>query len=113
MNTIFSSFKLLVIATLLSLLAACGGSSNGASGEVLLTCSVPLIPNEAGTECVAPPPINSPPPTVPDENNEWKDFYTDDQKQILEEMKGLLEQPKVQMKYKGGIADINYLTRSL
>ena len=70
MNTIFSSFKLLVIATLLSLLAACGGSSNGASGEVLLTCSVPLIPNEAGTECVAPPPINCPPPTVPDENNE-------------------------------------------
>jgi len=50
---------------------------------------------------------------MPDENNEWKDFYTDDQKQILEEMKGLLEQPKVQMKYKGGIADINYLTRRL
>ena len=50
---------------------------------------------------------------MPDENNEWRNFYTDDQKQILEEMKGLLEQPQVQMKYKGGMADINYLTRSL
>ncbi len=51
-------------------LAGCGGSAEVESGEVSLTCSLPQIPNAAGTSCVAPPPIECPAPTVPDARNE-------------------------------------------
>lgn len=57
------------LTALLMALSGCG-SSDDSPGEVLLTCSVPQIPNAAGTACVAPPPIQCPAPTVPDANNE-------------------------------------------
>ncbi|MFC4699132.1 alpha-1,6-glucosidase domain-containing protein [Glaciecola siphonariae] len=51
------------------MLSACGGSSVE-SGEVALTCSVPNVPNAAGTACVPPPPIQCTPPTVPNPTND-------------------------------------------
>ena len=50
-------------------LAGCGGSKVE-SGKVLLTCSIPNVPDSTGTSCVAPPPIQCAPPTVPDALNE-------------------------------------------
>ncbi|WP_304636963.1 MULTISPECIES: alpha-1,6-glucosidase domain-containing protein [Pseudoalteromonas] len=69
---IIANFSRLLIACSIVMLTACGGGASNDidSGQVLLTCSVPQIPNEAGTECVDPPPISCPAPTVPDENNE-------------------------------------------
>ena len=63
-------FKYLLITLALMLLAACGGTGDVESGEPLLTCNVPQVPNEAGSQCVDPEPISCPAPTVPDENNE-------------------------------------------
>ncbi|MGQ8363911.1 alpha-1,6-glucosidase domain-containing protein [Glaciecola sp. 1036] len=67
------NFKKVIGAAIIILgtlgLAACGGSSIE-QGETLLTCNVPNIPNEAGTACVAPPPIVCPAPTVPNETND-------------------------------------------
>ena len=51
-------------------LTGCGGGSDIESGEVLLACTAPQVPNATGTTCVAPPPIQCAPPTVPDEANE-------------------------------------------
>lgn len=62
--------KYLLITLALMLLAACGGTGDVESGEPLLTCNVPQVPNEAGSQCVDPEPISCPAPTVPDENNE-------------------------------------------
>ena len=61
--------KLLAILLVMSVLSACGGSSVE-KGEVLLTCDVPMVPDAAGTSCVAPKPIQCPAPTVPDALNE-------------------------------------------
>ncbi|MBE3671776.1 alpha-1,6-glucosidase domain-containing protein [Pseudoalteromonas distincta] len=69
MKTITMS-KYLLITLALMLLAACGGTGDVESGEPLLTCNVPQVPNEAGSQCVDPEPISCPAPTVPDENNE-------------------------------------------
>lgn len=62
--------KYLLITLALMLLAACGRTGDVESGEPLLTCNVPQVPNEAGSQCVDPEPISCPAPTVPDENNE-------------------------------------------
>ena len=52
-------------------LSACGGGSDSSSpGETLLTCDVPMVPDAAGTSCVAPEPIQCQAPTVPDALNE-------------------------------------------
>ncbi len=66
-----SQLAKLLLALLMSLiLAGCGGSSEVKSGNTLLTCDVPMIPDAAGTSCVAPPPIFCAAPTVPDALNE-------------------------------------------
>ncbi|MBB1402772.1 alpha-1,6-glucosidase domain-containing protein [Pseudoalteromonas sp. SG45-1] len=67
---IITKSKYLLITLALMLLAACGGTGDVESGEPLLTCNVPQVPNEAGSQCVDPEPISCPAPTVPDENNE-------------------------------------------
>ncbi len=61
------SVILLMLGALL--LTACGGS-DVESGEELLSCDVPLVPDDSGTSCVEPEPIDCDPPTVPDELNE-------------------------------------------
>ncbi|GGW88054.1 alpha-1,6-glucosidase domain-containing protein [Alteromonas halophila] len=64
---------LAMISLVLSLLVitGCGGSSDVESGtSALLVCSVPNVPNEAGDDCVPPPPIECDPPTVPNEAND-------------------------------------------
>lgn len=61
-------FLTILLATLG--LAGCGGGSDIESGEVLLACTAPNVPNSAGTACVPPPPIQCAPPTVPDAANE-------------------------------------------
>jgi pullulanase len=50
-------------------LASCGGSEVK-SGQTLLTCDVPMVPDVTGTSCVAPEPIQCAAPTVPDALNE-------------------------------------------
>ncbi|WP_462156709.1 alpha-1,6-glucosidase domain-containing protein [Pseudoalteromonas sp. GB56] len=68
---IIANLNRLLITLSLVLLSACGGGSSDIEpGQVLLTCNVPQVPNAAGTDCVDPPPINCPPPTVPDDKNE-------------------------------------------
>ncbi|MDN3476664.1 alpha-1,6-glucosidase domain-containing protein [Pseudoalteromonas sp. APC 3355] len=67
---IITMSKYLLITLALMLLAACGRTGDVESGEPLLTCNVPQVPNEAGSQCVDPEPISCPAPTVPDENNE-------------------------------------------
>lgn len=52
------------------LLVGCGSGDDVKSGQVLLTCNVPQVPNETGTQCVDPEPIECAAPTVPDEKNE-------------------------------------------
>ncbi|QLE84096.1 DUF3372 domain-containing protein [Shewanella sp. Scap07] len=69
MMRISNSVSLLALAVSAVALSGCGGDSSE-PGEVLLTCNVPMVPNAAGTSCVAPEPISCPAPTVPDENNE-------------------------------------------
>ncbi|WP_394129037.1 alpha-1,6-glucosidase domain-containing protein [Shewanella maritima] len=69
MQRISSGLKLSVLSAAALLLSGCGGSSSE-SGEVLLTCDVPNVPNAAGTECVPPPPLNCPAPKFPDAKNE-------------------------------------------
>ena len=65
-----SMLQLLAIALLSFILSACGGSETTKSGQKLLTCDVPMVPNAAGDTCVAPEPIQCPVPTVPDAKNE-------------------------------------------
>ena len=69
MSSMKQCLKLGASALLLLLLSACGGDSTE-QGQVLLTCAVPQIPNQAGTACIDPPPIQCPAPTVPDAMNE-------------------------------------------
>lgn len=52
------------------LLVGCGSGDDVKSGQVLLTCNVPQVPNETGTQCVDPESIECAAPTVPDEKNE-------------------------------------------
>ncbi|MEM7420045.1 MAG: alpha-1,6-glucosidase domain-containing protein [Pseudomonadota bacterium] len=51
-------------------LAGCGGSGVESGTNELLTCDVPNVPNESGTACVPPPPIQCDAPTVPNETND-------------------------------------------
>lgn len=63
----FSTFVMLLFALLLT---GCGGSSIESGTSNLLTCDVPNVPNAAGTQCVAPPPIQCTAPEVPNETND-------------------------------------------
>ncbi|WP_446500444.1 pullulanase-type alpha-1,6-glucosidase [Parashewanella spongiae] len=67
--SISNTVKLSGIAISLSLLWGCGGDS-AEPGKELLSCPAPMIPDAAGTSCIAPPPIQCAAPTVPDEKNE-------------------------------------------
>ncbi|MBR9728461.1 pullulanase-type alpha-1,6-glucosidase [Shewanella intestini] len=68
MKRVNYSIKLSAIALGLAALSGCGDTAE--SGQVLLTCDVPNIPNAAGTECVPPPPLSCPAPKFPDAKNE-------------------------------------------
>lgn len=71
MFTLRSLQKLIAMVFLSTVLAACGGGSDSAEpGETLLTCAVPMVPDAAGTSCVAPEPIQCEGITVPDALNE-------------------------------------------
>lgn len=52
------------------LLAGCGGSGVESGTNQLLTCTLPNVPNAAGTACEAPPPIECDAPLVPNETND-------------------------------------------
>ena len=52
------------------MLAGCGGSDVESGTNTLLTCEVPNVPNDSGTACVPPPPIQCEAPTVPNETND-------------------------------------------
>lgn len=60
-----------VVVTLLSL-TACENPLSGEvlSGQELLSCDLPQVPNASGTQCVDPPPLQCDPPTVPNETND-------------------------------------------
>ena len=62
--------KLFTVALFSLILTACGGSDSTESGQTLLTCDVPMVPDAAGNVCVAPEPIQCDAPTVPDALNE-------------------------------------------
>lgn len=67
----YNAFIRLATVALFSLvLSACGGSDATEPGKVLLSCDVPLVPDETGSTCVAPKPIQCAAPTVPDALNE-------------------------------------------
>lgn len=70
MNAIKTMLKVSALLLLASGLFACGGSADVESGQELLSCSVPQVPNADGTACVDPEPIECAVPTVPDELNE-------------------------------------------
>ncbi|ATG76244.1 alpha-1,6-glucosidase domain-containing protein [Pseudoalteromonas sp. 1_2015MBL_MicDiv] len=63
-------YSYFLVALNLMLLVGCGSGDDVKSGQVLLTCNVPQVPNETGTQCVDPEPIECAAPTVPDEKNE-------------------------------------------
>ena len=65
-----SMLKLLAITLFSFVLSACGGAESTKSGQNLLTCDVPMVPNASGDACIAPEPIQCPVPTVPDAKNE-------------------------------------------
>ncbi|MFS1437749.1 pullulanase-type alpha-1,6-glucosidase [Shewanella sp. 10N.286.48.A6] len=69
MMSLYRIIKLSAVTLSLTALYGCGGDSVE-SGEVLLTCNVPNVPNAEGTACVPPPPLSCPAPTFPDANNE-------------------------------------------
>ena len=62
--------SLIVLMFSVIMLAGCGGSAVESGSNELLTCNVPMVPNAAGTMCVAPPPFNCSPPAVPNETND-------------------------------------------
>lgn len=72
MLTITQGLKLGLIGCAALILSACGGGGEDSveGGKQLLTCSVPQIPNDAGTACIDPPPIKCLAPEFPDANNE-------------------------------------------
>ena len=65
-----SMLRLIAITFISLILSACGGSDSTKAGTTLLTCDVPMVPDAAGTTCIAPEPIQCPVPTVPDALNE-------------------------------------------
>ena len=69
---IIANLNRLLIACSMVFLTACGGGASDDidSGQVLLACSVPQIPNEAGTEYIDPPPNSCKGNSVPEENKE-------------------------------------------
>lgn len=53
------------------MLSACGGGSDVKPGSNdILVCDLPLVPNDDGTACVEPEPIECPAPTVPNATND-------------------------------------------
>ena len=65
-----SMLRLLAVTFITIILSACGGSSSTESGQTLLTCNVPMVPDAAGATCIAPEPMQCPGITVPDALNE-------------------------------------------
>ncbi len=65
-----SPLHVMMLVMTLLFVAGCGGGSDVDTGEKLLTCELPLIPNAEGTACVEPPPLQCPPPTVPNATND-------------------------------------------
>ncbi|MBM32919.1 MAG: pullulanase [Rheinheimera sp.] len=68
MFNIKSLLRLSTLAITVSVLAACGDSTE--PGEVLLTCNVPQIPDASGVECIDPPPLSCPTGQFPNETND-------------------------------------------
>ncbi|NDW20134.1 alpha-1,6-glucosidase domain-containing protein [Alteromonas hispanica] len=69
----FTSLRVWRLAVLIVgalIIAGCGGADVESGTNELLTCEVPNVPDETGTECVAPPPIACEAPTVPNETND-------------------------------------------
>lgn len=62
--------KLITVALFSLMVSACGGSDSPKTGQVLLTCDVPMVPDATGASCIAPEPIQCDAPTVPDALNE-------------------------------------------
>ncbi|KKO45083.1 pullulanase [Arsukibacterium ikkense] len=60
--------RMSALALTAGLLYGCGDSTS--PGEVLLTCSVPQIPNSAGTACIDPPPFSCPTGQFPNDTND-------------------------------------------
>ena len=58
----------IVFASLLTIMSGCGGDSVE-SGEELLSCTLPLIPNAEGSSCVEPPAFQCDAPLFPNELN--------------------------------------------
>jgi len=67
-NSIRKLGAVVVILTSLGL-AGCGGS-DVSSGTAIVSCSLPQIPNAAGSSCVAPPPLSCTAPLVPAADNQ-------------------------------------------
>ncbi|NDW15525.1 DUF3372 domain-containing protein [Alteromonas genovensis] len=63
-------WRLAVLIVGAFMITGCGGSDVESGTNQLLTCDVPNVPDETGTECVAPPPIACEAPTVPNETND-------------------------------------------
>ena len=63
-------WRLAVLIVGAFIITGCGGSDVESGTNQLLTCDVPNVPDETGTECVAPPPIACEAPTVPNETND-------------------------------------------
>lgn len=63
-------FSLILLMFSAIMLAGCGGASIESGSNQLLTCNVPMVPNESATMCVDPPPFPCDPPTVANETND-------------------------------------------
>lgn len=61
---------LMILMLTALVLSGCGGSGIESGTNNLLTCDAPNVPDESGTTCVPPPPIQCTPPTVPNEAND-------------------------------------------
>ena len=64
------AWRAIAIVFAVLVMAGCGGSGVESGTNQLLVCDVPEIPNEQGTACVPPPPIQCDAPLVPNETND-------------------------------------------